>query len=81
MDIKIKDNERAHESDYKADYQFIQCKAPEDLTVIAERNALLNLQEAQVSRLDKVDKLLSGDQSISGPQSFLGMPSLGYFFL
>ena len=46
MDIKIKDNERAHESDYTADYQFIQCKAPEDLTVIAERNALLNLQEA-----------------------------------
>lgn len=61
MDIKIKDSEKAQEGDYKADYQFIQSKAPEDLTVIAERNTLLNLQEAQITRLDKVDKLLSGD--------------------
>lgn len=61
MDIKIKDSEKAQEGDYKADYQFIQSKVPEDLTVIAERNTLLNLQEAQITRLDKVDKLLSGD--------------------
>ena len=80
MDIKIKDSERVRESDHKTDYQFIKSKEPEDLAAIAERNTLLNLQEAQITRLDKVDQLLSGDQASSGPQSFLGMASLSFYF-
>ena len=61
MDIKIKDSERVKESDHKTDYQFIKSKQPEDLAAIAERNTLLSLQKAQITRLDKVDQLLSGD--------------------
>ncbi len=61
MDIKIKESERVIDGEHKADYRFIQSKEPEDRSLIAERNMLLNLQEAQVSRLDKVDKLFSGD--------------------
>lgn len=80
MDIKIKESERVIDGEHKANYRFIQSKEPEDRSLIAERNMLLNLQEAQVSRLDKVDKLFSGDQGPTGPQSFLSMPSLGYFF-
>lgn len=57
MDIKIKESERAIDGEHKADYQFIQSKEPEDRSLIAERNMLLNMQEAQISRLDKVDKL------------------------
>ena len=61
MDIKIKESEIVIDGEHKADYRFIQSKEPEDRSLIAERNMLLNLQEAQVSRLDKVDKLFSGD--------------------
>lgn len=61
MDIKIKESERVIDGEHKANYRFIQSKEPEDRSLIAERNMLLNLQEAQVSRLDKVDKLFSGD--------------------
>jgi hypothetical protein len=43
MDIKIKESERAIDGEHKADYQFIQSKEPEDRSLIAERNMLLNM--------------------------------------
>jgi hypothetical protein len=43
MDIKIKESERATDGEHKADYQFIQSKEPEDRSLIAERNMLLNM--------------------------------------
>ena len=45
MDLKVRESERALENEHKADYQFIQSKAQEDRTVLAERNMLLSLQE------------------------------------
>ena len=43
MDIKIKESERAIDREHKADYQFIKSKEPEDRSLIAERNMLLNM--------------------------------------
>jgi hypothetical protein len=43
MDVKIKESERAIDGEHKADYQFIQSKEPEDRSLIAERNMLLNM--------------------------------------
>jgi hypothetical protein len=66
MDIKMRETERAVENDRKADYKFIQNKQPEDQTAIAERKALLGMQEAQIKRLDKVDKLLGDGEAATG---------------
>jgi hypothetical protein len=77
LDLKIKETERAKEAERKADYRFIENKAPEDASLIAERQTLLNLQEAQIKRLDKVDKLISETEA---PGSFLGMAPLSFYF-
>ena len=39
----------------------------------------MGLQDSQVKRLDKVDKIL-GDGEVEGPGSFLGMASLNFYF-
>ena len=80
MDLKIKESEKAIENDHKADYQFIQSKSQEDRTVVAERNMLLSLQETQVKRLDKVDRILTDGDVQGGSESFLGMASLNFYF-
>ena len=79
MDIKLKQSDQIKESLKKADYQFIDSKAAVDSSVLIERNNMMSLQEVQVKRLDKVDKLL-GDGETKGPGSFLGMATLGYYF-
>ncbi len=78
LDLKVKDTERAKEAEKKADYGFIQSRAPEDTSsLLTERKTLLTLQEAQIKRLDKVDKIISETEA---PGSFLGMAPLTFYF-
>jgi hypothetical protein len=80
MDLKVRECERAMENEHKTDYQFIQSKAQEDRSVVAERNMLLSLQETQVKRLDKVDRILTDGDVNGGSESFLGMATLNFYF-
>ena len=77
LDIKVKETERAKDAERKADYRFIESKAPEDGNAKAERKTLLSLQDAQIKRLDKVDKILGEAEA---PGSFLGMAPLSFYF-
>ena len=77
LDLKLKETERAKEVERKADYSFIETKAPENSSLVNERKSLLQLQEAQIKRLDKVDKLISETEA---PGSFLGMAPLSFYF-
>jgi hypothetical protein len=43
LEIKVKETERAKEAGRKADYRFIESKAPEDGEAKAERKTLLAL--------------------------------------
>lgn len=64
MDIKLKESENIKESMIKADFKFIDSKTliTGDSLLVERRNQMA-LQEVQVKRLDKVDRLLRDDQA------------------
>jgi hypothetical protein len=43
LDLKVKETERAKEAERKADYRFIDNKAPKDTSLVSERKTLLTL--------------------------------------
>lgn len=82
IDQKIKHTEQEKEAHKKADYRFIESKTVQsDGGLLTQQHKLLStMQDSQVKRLDKVDKLLGDGEKQGGPGSFLGMASLSYYF-
>ena len=73
IELKSKEVDRTKQ----ADYSFIDAKSAQDSGLLSERRNTLLLQESQIKRLDKVDKLEGEGEA---PGSFLGLPSITFFF-